>query len=101
MNIVHLMRIVQLRIVLSWIAFRYLADLLQVELYVIPLLILTFAATIVMGMLLKEKKSDGIPLENSQFTPIDTHSPRLEDDVLINNHHLEIVISNEGVDMNQ
>ena len=49
----------------------------------------------------KSIKPSGTPIEENVFTAMDTISSRIEEDILRNNKHIEIVISKKGVNTNQ
>lgn len=68
---------------------------------VLPLLVLTLVFAFFIGLFIHKKEVRGTPIEDTLFTPIDTKSPRIEDDILTNSRHIEIVISTKGVNMNQ
>lgn len=101
MTVIHLLHNFQLRLALSWISLRTMSWLIQYNIGVFPLLALTFASTIFIGLFLRKPSVSGTSIENTSFTPIDTKSPRIEDDILAKTKHIEIVISTEGVNTNQ
>ncbi|OLS21981.1 MAG: hypothetical protein HeimC2_31290 [Candidatus Heimdallarchaeota archaeon LC_2] len=97
---IHLLQNIQLRVVLSWLSVRFLSQLFQYNIELLPLLVLTGLSTFTVGLFFREKKVTGVPMENTSFTPLDAISPKIEDDILANDRHLEIVISYQGVKTN-
>ena len=97
---IQILQNIQLRIALSWIMIRYSSMLFSYNIELLPLLFLTIAASFFVGKFLEETEETSTPIENTIFTPIDTRSPKIEDDILSNVQHTEIVISVEGVNMN-
>ncbi|OLS24683.1 MAG: hypothetical protein HeimC2_21640 [Candidatus Heimdallarchaeota archaeon LC_2] len=100
MNVIRLLHNIQLRVVISWFSVRFLSQLFQYNMELVPLLVLTGISTFTVGLLIRDKEETGVPIEETSFTPIDARSPRIEDDILANDRHLEIVISNQGVKTN-
>ncbi|MCE7734441.1 MAG: hypothetical protein GPJ54_06160 [Candidatus Heimdallarchaeota archaeon] len=101
MTVIHLLHNVQIRLALSWISIRSISWLMEYNIEAIPLLVMTFVSAFLVGLFLHKKDTKGTPIENTLFTSLDTKSSRIEDDVLGNKGHTEIVISTKGVNMNQ
>ena len=100
MSAIQLLQYIQVRLAISWVFLRYVPQLVEYQLDLLPLLLLTVALTFILGLLLSEGEEEGTPISNTSFVAIDTRSPRIEDDIMGNEHQVEIVISNQGVNIN-
>ena len=101
MTAIQLLHNFQLRLALSWVSIRTMSWFIQYNIGAIPLLVLTVISAIVVGLLLQAPKPSGTPIEENVFIAMDTKSSRIEEDILRNNKHIEIVISKKGVNTNQ
>jgi hypothetical protein len=93
---------IQLRIALSWVAARFIFQQFKFNLDIIPLLLVTIIITYLSGLFFASGgNNNGTELESTSFIPIDTQSPRLQTDILENSRHVEIIISKNGVVINE
>jgi hypothetical protein len=75
--------------------------MLKLNLEILPLLTATAIITYLIGIFVKSDNNVGTELESTVFTSIDTQSPRLQTDILAKSRHVEIIISNDGVVINE